>query len=1166
MTWQRTLAAGISIVGVTAAAIPALLPLASAVVALAAFLIGGRQLRMTPARVATPWRLVLAAVALNLLSVAARVFHSTATGVEHPFPSIADLFAIGSYSLMIAGGVSFVRARTAERSRSDFVDSFIVTGLVAMGLYVLVLGDLVSETDSGVWSQIVQLTYTALALGLIAVTARASFGPGARNGSYYLFATAAVLIVGQAVLTLAQAVGRSDVANISLAAASIAFTFLAAAMVHPGASRLTDRPTYEERKLSVNRLLLLLVAVAAGPILVLTPSVYEDTTHLTIVLSLWIAVSFAALFRLVLLVLDRERTTNRERALRDLARTFSLAQTADEVIAASLSVGADILQSGDLVIALYEERVDQRWLAIAARGPESESTPGQHASAADSALMATVGGATLLTREQNAADVTSHGGATGALAVAPIEGREGPRRCLVLRAGRYVGIEQAAALEALAGQLSLGLHSVASHEDLHQRRSERRFQALARSSSDVVFIIDDHGSVGFVSPTVERLLGRRAADVVGVGLKVLIHPEDQEQLRRALVAPCPPEGARWSSELRFLHTSGRELWFEVEARDFRDEDEIRGVVVTASDISDRRRAEAQLLRSEARFRLMVQNSADVVAILDQSSIITYVSPSIERMLGYTVPDVLGRDVFELLSVTEAERLRAMLSGQLDGSALDVRIQSTDGHVRVVEVVVTDMTNQPEVDGVVLNIRDISERKALEDDLRFRALHDDLTGLANRRLLIDRINTALDLQKVTVPAVAALHVDLDDFKLINDSLGHVAGDRALATVAARLQELVGGSGLVARLGGDEFGVMLNLTSVSSTGPADGPESRGPDLEARAVAMADGIRETLGSPIRLGTTEFRLSASLGIAVADTGISGEDLLRRADLAVSEAKGGGGDRHALYADDMAESAFEELELKSALVRALENDEFVLHYQPIVDLATSRIKGVEALIRWEDPDRGMVSPAAFIPVAEESGLIRPIGKWVAGRAATDLSTWRAAGHDIYCSGNVSGRQLSETGFATSFVETVVQAGADPSTIVVELTESVLATDGSTQVFDDLHRSGFRLAIDDFGTGYSALQYLQTFEIDLIKIDRSFVQALGTDDDAGVVEAVLDLAGRIGASTVAEGIEESEELEALKSLGVNLGQGYYFSRPVPVGEIIGLLESGLVDVEPALQR
>jgi diguanylate cyclase (GGDEF)-like protein/PAS domain S-box-containing protein len=701
------------------------------------------------------------------------------------------------------------------------------------------------------------------------------------------------------------------------------------------------------------------------------------------------------------------------------------------------------------------------------------------------------------------------------------------------------GQEQVASYESFASQVSQALESVQLREHMHQRRSNRWFRALVENSSDVVLVVDGDGLVTFASPTVRRLLGREEAAVRSLPVLEFVYRPDQVDVRRVLAAPTRPGGTRSAVEVRLLHGSGELRWFEIEARDLTAEDEIQGIVLTASDISDRKRGESQVLRSEARFRLMVQNSSDVVIIIDDDNLMTYVSPAIERMLGYTVIDLMGRNVFELLSISEAERMRALNVPDIDGHSAEVHVQATDGQVRSLEVAITDMRDQPEVDGIVLNIRDVTDRKILEDDLRHVALHDDLTGLANRALLADRSLEAVQAAKRTGESVAALFVNVDDFKLINDSRGHATGDSVLLEVAARLQADLRVSDVAARLGADDFAVLLG-------GVADSGE---------AMAAAQRVRDVLGAPFSIDGQTFHLTASVGVAhtVVDRTTTAEDLLRQADAAMHAAKEAGKDRALVFEQHMHTSASEELETKTALVRAVENNEFVLHYQPIIDLATSQIKGVEALIRWEDPERGMIGPASFIPVAEESGLIRPIGLWVAAQAAQDLAKWRAMGFDVYCSINVSGRQMDADDFAQTFVEKVEESGVDPTAIVVELTESVLAAAGVATVFDRFHHEGFRLALDDFGTGYSAFQYLRTFHIDLIKIDRSFVQAMNTEDDAGVVEAVLDVAARIGAQTVAEGIENADELRQLKQFGVELGQGYYFSKPVPADRLKELL-------------
>ena len=1095
-------------------------------------------------RARRPWLTISIGGAITLSSAVIRTVEGAIRGVSYPFPSVADLVAFAGFVALLSGATLLVRARTTERRVEDLVDAAIAALLAALTIYVLLLDDYLQDTSVALLDRLTNLGYSVLVILLVGVAARVSFGPGERNGSYYLLAGSTSLIVLNDTLTLVDIVGHTWAQLFAAIAGSSAFVFALGSVMHPGARRLADRPEHRDETLSTRRTMLLFAALVFGPALIALNAGTIATLDLVVLVGGSGLLAMCVLTRMVYLVRSREMRADREQALRELGTELVAATTQHEVFEVAVrAADATVADTLGPACAIFEVRADRvvtvaadmkalphltRSVAVADLYPEALEAVEAHETAVLELVPSFHGMGSH--RPQNF------------VVVVPVTSQHTDSLFLMVSTRSVIARERVAALRSLADQLGLALDSRELAEQLHQQRSNQRFRALVENSSDVVVVVDEDAKAVFVSPTVRRLLGRDESDVLDRSFMELVHRVDQMHIRRLLATRSKVGAGGASVEVRLLHGSGELRWFEVEARDLSEDEEVRGVVITASDISDRKRAEAQLLRSEARFRLLVQNTSDVVAIVDENSMLTYVSPSIENMLGFATADVLGRNVFELLSITEAERVRPLPIEELDGNSIEVRIQGGDGRVRAVEVAITDMRDQPEVDGMVLNIRDVTERKTLEDDLRHQALHDELTGLGNRTLFSDRVRDAVASAARSAEQVAVLFVDLDDFKLINDSLGHVVGDQVLVSVAQRIQQCLRLSDVAARLGGDEFAILLS----------------GVYGESEIIDVADRLRDALAAPITIADQTFHVTASIGIASDATGQrSGADLLRSADLAMYEAKEEGKNRHAMFADHMAVSAEAELELKSALVRAVENDEFVLHFQPIVDMKSRRIKGVEALIRWEDPKRGMVSPVSFIPAAEESGLITEIGMWVAAEAARTLAVLREQGHDLYCSINVSGRQMAEPNFARDFIEIIRASGVDSTAIVVELTESVLAVSGTNEMFAEFHEEGFRIALDDFGTGYSALQYLQTFDIDLIKIDRSFVTALGESRDSTMVRAVLDMAHSIKAQTIAEGIEDSTELGLLDKLGVDLGQGYYFARPVPVSQLRGLLENEL---------
>ncbi|HZQ77247.1 MAG TPA: EAL domain-containing protein [Acidimicrobiia bacterium] len=546
---------------------------------------------------------------------------------------------------------------------------------------------------------------------------------------------------------------------------------------------------------------------------------------------------------------------------------------------------------------------------------------------------------------------------------------------------------------------------------------------------------------------------------------------------------------------------------------------------------------SELRRGEERFRSLVQNSSDVVTIADADGTIRYLSPSVRRVFGYEYRDLLGTSLAALIAPKQRGDFREALwqsavepGGPTVGEFLVV---DSGGRVRPAEITITNLIDDPNVGGLVLNTRDIGDQKRLQDELSHQAFHDSLTGLANRALFKDRVEHALLRTRRRRRPLAVLFLDLDRFKAINDSFGHASGDALLTAVSQRLSGCVRAEDTVARLGGDEFAVLV--------------ENLAGDAELELVA--ERIRDTFREPIVIDGRELVVAASVGIALSHTGDeTADDLLRNADLAMYRAKSGGGGAR-LYHPEMHAGIIERLELESDLRHALAREELYLVYQPIVDLATGRVSGAEALLRWQHPVRGVVSPVEFIPVAESTGLIVPIGEWVLRQACRDARRWSdlPGGEQLSVSVNLSGRQLQTSELASVVPQALLEAGLAPERLMLEMTESVMidGDDETLAVLHELRRLGLRLGLDDFGTGYSSLSYLHRFPIDVIKIDRSFVERLtGEGDEASLADSIVRIAHGLRVTTVAEGIEDRAQLRALQTMGCDHGQGYHFARPM----------------------
>ncbi|MFI5493786.1 putative bifunctional diguanylate cyclase/phosphodiesterase [Actinoplanes sp. NPDC051859] len=554
---------------------------------------------------------------------------------------------------------------------------------------------------------------------------------------------------------------------------------------------------------------------------------------------------------------------------------------------------------------------------------------------------------------------------------------------------------------------------------------------------------------------------------------------------------------------------------------------------------------AELQASEQRFRALVQQSSESVAVIDADSTIRYQSESVQRIFGWPAQVLLGHRLVAITGKSGpriAAAIESVIAGPETVTVLEVPMKHQDGRLRLAEMTITNLLDDPAVNGLVLNTRDIHDAKELQERLMYEAYHDKLTGLPSRALFRERLVEAIAGGR---EQVAVLFLDLDGFKEVNDSLGHAAGDGLLVQVAARIRAAVREEDTVARFGGDEFGVIVESITARS------------DAEAVAARIAVALEE----PFEVGARELHVAASIGLACAEDADDVEQLQRNADLAMYRAKSGGGDRLAAYDPAMLAGLVQRLELEADLRVALTRDELALHYQPTVDLRTGEITGFEALVRWNHPTRGMVSPLDFIGTAEATGLIVPLGRWVLKEACRQAVEWGAGTtRRLKMAVNVSVRQFEHGDLAAMVADVLAETGMPVDQLCLEMTESVLLTD-TEENLAQLHRLkelGVTLAMDDFGTGYSSLAYLRRFPMDILKIDRSFVDRLGGEhEDEALVSTIVRLGRSLGMTTVAEGIEDSVQLSVLRDLRCDFAQGYFLSRPLPAAEAGRVLADGL---------
>ncbi len=550
-------------------------------------------------------------------------------------------------------------------------------------------------------------------------------------------------------------------------------------------------------------------------------------------------------------------------------------------------------------------------------------------------------------------------------------------------------------------------------------------------------------------------------------------------------------------------------------------------------------------QAEERFRSLVQSSTDVIAILEPERRIRYHTPSAEHVLGYGTGDLIGRTIDDLLEEDEVEGFRLacerLAADPAHPVVREIRLIHRNGTVRTFAAVLNNLLDDPNVRGIVLTAHDVTERNALERQLSHQAFHDSLTGLPNRVLFLDRVQHALDRTHRSATTVAVLFIDLDDFKTVNDSLGHAAGDELLVAVGERLHAATRGSDTTARLGGDEFAVLLE-------------DIRSPQ---QATDAARRVLNAIARPLPLQREQMSVQASIGIALAAHGQTVGELVRNADAAMYDAKSSGKSRFAVFEQRMHTAALRRLEFQAELQRAVDGRSFALHYQPLIELGTGAVGGFEALLRWVHPERGLVLPDEFIPILEDTGLIVPIGALVLETACTDAAAWHRIRPDLQINVNLSGRQLLDGGVLDLVAQTLERTGLPAESLVLEITESVLMTDTEVAIrrLKALKRLGVRLAIDDFGTGYSSLNYLRRFPVDILKIAKPFVDEIGVNAEATqLAEAIIRLGKTLNLTIVAEGIELPEQRDRLRELQCDIGQGFLFARPMPAEEAAWLLE------------
>lgn len=957
-------------------------------------------------------------------------------GNDPPLPALYDwLFLIGNLINFVAVFL-LLRSREPFKDTGSLIDALIIGTTGAAFAWIFLMDRIASDETYTVFQRLFLMNTSTVDLIILVLTARLIFGTGLRTTSFYLILLGFVsVMVADVIYAEIQIHGTYNPGDPIDAGWLIYFLAFCAAGLHPSMARVAEPGSREPTRLTTQRLTLLTGAVLLVPVVTMLQWERGQSTD-TLVFAGASGVAFVlVVFRMTGLVhtvelahRDLRRALDREQVMKQASLQLVSATSRDDVFGSAASaIGTLISESAEGRV--FSVNSDGSLEVVAATNHRDRMVIGRRITSqelpTDTRAGLEAGTSQLLRYQGNEAlwaqlNLANRG---STFVLSPVITQSADRAVLALNVSAETAIEASSLLTALGSQVSLALERVSLAERLHRRESEERFHSLVQNSSDVILIIDANSRISYASPSVRRVFGVPEDWFVGSDLFSWVHPDDYLQARTYFGNIIAAPGSIRSTDFRMR--DGRSSW------------------------------------------------------------------------------------------------------------------------RSVEIISNNLLEDTTVRGIVINARDISERKRAEEQLTYQAFHDSLTSLPNRNLFMDRLGRAVARsESLTHTGTAVLFIDLDRFKLVNDSLGHEAGDMLLREAGARIANCVRTGDMVARLGGDEFTVMIeNVSGLDE-----------PISTARRVIAA------FERPLIVQDREVFVDTSVGIAIS-MGHRSEpgELLRQADIAMYQAKEQGGQSFAVFDVEMGTTLLFRLELETDLRHAIERNELELNFQPEVDLKTFRIVATEALVRWNHPKFGYISPSEFIPLAEETGLILEIGEWVLRNACLQAKEWdiHFADLDLVMSVNLSVRQYLHPGITGEIATVLRETQLPPHKLRLEITETILMDEKETSraTLEQLHELGIQLALDDFGSGYSSLGYLKRLPVETLKIDQIFIKGLGRDPhDAAIVETIATLGHKIGMSVTAEGVETRQQATAVKQLGCDHAQGYIFSEPVTAARLSELLK------------